>query len=213
MKISINLPIKPALIVLAILGGMIGPSARAQASPPVILAKASPAKASPAKLAPKRAPTPEPTELRSAKKIDYNQLQELLKAADWEAANQMTARLLLKAAGREEAGFLLALQTRKLPCEDLRTVDQLWRFHSADRFGFGVQAAIWKRQISGKGYAKVPKFESAVGWHKRTVNYSKQAQRGHLPLRPTGEGGSPEAWGGWWIQELSDRLDVCKISY
>jgi hypothetical protein len=196
-----------ALIGTSMIGLSIGLWASASAKAP--LSKPPPTKSA----APKRAPTPEPTELLSARKIDYNQLQELLKAADWEAADQMTARLILKAAGREAAGGLQAIQTRQLPCQDLRTVDQLWRYHSADRFGFGVQAAIWKRQIPGKGYEKVPKFEAAVGWHKRTVNYSKQAQRGHLPLRPTGDGGTPEAWGGWWMQELTDRLNVCKIGY
>lgn len=146
--------------------------------------------------------------LPSSRLIDYEPLQQLLRQGQWEAANEMTSNLMLQAADQLDQGYLVARDIRLFPCQDLLTVDKLWRYYSNDRFGFSVQAGIWMR-MRGKDYEDSKRFEGRVGWHNNIVNADLRAQRGHLPLRPASNGGATDAWGGGWIAEMPKRLSVC----
>ncbi|MEB3295829.1 MAG: GUN4 domain-containing protein [Synechococcales bacterium] len=150
-------------------------------------------------------------ELKSSVRIDYEPLQQLLRAGKWEDANQMTSTLMLQAGGQLERGYLMAADIRKLPCADLRTVDKLWRYYSRDRFGYSVQAGIWIR-MRGKNAADVSRFAGRVGWHRGIANFNLNAQVGHLPLRPGSSGGVADAAGGEWIQTMPKRLSLCTSS-
>ncbi|MFM6455012.1 MAG: protein kinase domain-containing protein, partial [Planktothrix sp.] len=46
------------------------------------------------------------TELKSARGVDYHQLEQLLKAGKWKEADQETAHKMLEAAGRNHEGWL-----------------------------------------------------------------------------------------------------------
>jgi len=52
--------------------------------------------------------------------------------------------VMLKGAGREEKGWLNIKDIEKFPCEDLRTIDQLWVEYSNGSFGFSVQKRIYR---------------------------------------------------------------------
>ncbi|MBD2328623.1 GUN4 domain-containing protein [Alkalinema sp. FACHB-956] len=146
--------------------------------------------------------------LPSSRLIDYEPLQQLLRQGQWEAANEMTSNLMLQAADQLDQGYLVARDIRLFPCQDLLTVDKLWRYYSNDRFGFSVQAGIWMRMY-GKNYKDSQRFEGKVGWHRQILNADLRAQRGHLPLRPASNGGAMDAWGGGWIAEMPKRLSIC----
>ncbi|MGI0495456.1 GUN4 domain-containing protein [Alkalinema pantanalense CENA528] len=146
--------------------------------------------------------------LKSSRLIDYEPLQQLLRQGEWAEANEMTSNLMLQAADQLEQGYLVGRDIRLFPCQDLLTVDKLWRYYSNDRFGFSVQAGIWMRMY-GKNYKDSQRFEGKVGWHKQILNADLRAQRGHLPLRPASNGGAMDAWGGGWIAEMPKRLSVC----
>ncbi|MFM6310751.1 MAG: GUN4 domain-containing protein, partial [Dolichospermum sp.] len=80
--------------------------------------------------------------LKSAVGMDYTKLQDLLAAGKWKEADQETASVML-AVAKPILGFYIDFLDVKgidnFPCEDLRTIDQLWVKYSNGRFGFSVQ--------------------------------------------------------------------------
>lgn len=127
-------------------------------------------------------------DLSSERGVDYTRLRNLLKAGEWEEADKETQTIMLKAAGTKQYLQLDEDSIKKIPCIDLRTIDQLWVKYSYRRFGFSVQKLIW--ESIGKDYRK---FCDSVGWrkpgmffYKEWLVYSKStfsldAPRGHLP--------------------------------
>ncbi|CCI15460.1 GUN4 domain protein (fragment) [Microcystis aeruginosa PCC 9806] len=78
-------------------------------------------------------------ELKSEKGIDYTKLRDLLAAGKWEEADQETAKVMCQAAGREKEGYLDTASINNFPCEDVRTINQLWLHYSKGKDGFSVQ--------------------------------------------------------------------------
>jgi serine/threonine-protein kinase len=136
--------------------------------------------------------TPQPNiELKSAKGVNYDQLEQLLKAGNWEEADKETAKKMLEVAGRTQKGWVDVDSINNFPCEDLQTIDQLWVKYSNGRFGFSVQKKIWL-EVGGKvDYETECKLGYRVGWRKNgssmsyfNSTYTLQAPVGHLPVRP-----------------------------
>lgn len=133
-------------------------------------------------------------ELKSEKGIDYTKLRDLLAAGKWKEADQETAKVMLQAANRVQQRYLDVKDIDNFPCEDLRTIDQLWVKYSQGRFGFSVQKKIYISNLGGtKEYNEEvwKKFGDHVGWRKggNWLNYSDltfelrdTTPYGHLPL-------------------------------
>lgn len=83
-------------------------------------------------------------ELLSDVGANYTHLRNLLADGKWKEADEETRRVMLNVAGRENEGWLNEDSINKLPCTDLRTVDQLWVEYSASRFGLSVQKSIYE---------------------------------------------------------------------
>lgn len=152
------------------------------------------------------APAPQPDNLRSAVGMDYKKLRDLLAAGKWKEADQETANVMIKVAGREEEGWLDKDSIEKFPCEDLRTIDQLWVKYSNGRFGFSVQKRIWL-EVGGKlGEYDQKVWESfgdRVGWREKNdwiwyddITFSVNAPGGHLPVSFVGFVGIVGVWRG-----------------
>ncbi|MGB5772084.1 MAG: GUN4 domain-containing protein, partial [Crocosphaera sp.] len=108
-------------------------------------------------------------ELKSAKGVDYTKLRNLLAAGKWKEADEETANVMLKAANRVTEGWLSESDIDNFPCEDLRTIDQLWVHYSKGKFGFSVQKKIYMDELGGtRDYNRevVKKFGDRVGWRK-----------------------------------------------
>ncbi len=73
----------------------------------------------------------------------YAQLAYYLAAEMWKEADKETLKVMLEVAGREKQGYLGLEDIRQFPCEDLRTIDQLWVNYSNGHFGFSVQKKIY----------------------------------------------------------------------
>ena len=140
-------------------------------------------------------------ELKSEKGIDYTRLRDLLAAGNWQEADQETAKVMLKAAGKQSTEYLSEEDLDNFPCEDLRTINQLWLSYSGGKFGFSVQKKIYESLGGTKKYSYVvfDRFCDRVGWRKRVgwrieknwVSYSdlfdmtlKEAKQGYLPTLP-----------------------------
>ena len=154
------------------------------------------------------------TALVSAVGIDYINLRSLLAAKKWREADEETLRVMLKVAGREKERWLNTESIEKFPCEDLRTIDQLWVKYSNGRFGFSVQKRIYQSLGGTSQYDSEvwQKFGDKVGWRKnnqwlyyKDLTFSEKAVQAHLP-RYVGKGvGGVGVFGGG-VRVLSSLL-------
>jgi len=142
------------------------------------------------------APSPEPKQganevkLISAVGMDYTNLRNYLATKKWREADEETGRVMLKVAGREKEGWLNTENIDNFPCEDLRTIDQLWVKYSNGHFGFSVQKRIYQ-SLRGTRELDVEvweKFGDQVGWRKNNrwtdyndLTFSELAPKAHLP--------------------------------
>ena len=157
-------------------------------------------------------------QLKSEKGIDYSKLRDLLAAGQWKEADGETTNVMLQAAGRQEQGWLDTDDIDKFPCEDLRTINQLWLHYSNGKFGFSVQKEIYESLVGTKEYDKEiwREFWVAVGWRKgdEWLNYSdyifdnELAPSGHLP---SGFYLGVCVFGVRFVSSLAQRLVTCNI--
>ncbi|MEK0188593.1 GUN4 domain-containing protein, partial [Microcoleus anatoxicus] len=164
----------------------------------------------------------ETTRVISAVGMDYINLRNLLAAGKWKEADQETTKVMLKVAGREEEGWLDDSSIDNFPCEDLRTIDQLWVKYSQGRFGFSVQKKIWLECGGKVDYDTECKLGDRVGWRKggswlnyENLTFNKQAQEGHLPyggvVGGEGLGGERRFFCGCWVSSLASRTVSCSL--
>lgn len=164
-------------------------------------------------------------QLVSAVGMDYRNLRELLAAEKWEEADEETARVMLKVAGREEYGWLDKSSIDNFPCEDLCTIDQLWVKYSNGHFGFSVQKRIYQSLdgFSSKSHRKILEaFGDRVGWlvNNRWVDRdelkfnTKTAPEGQIPQCRA----CVRIWwfgsGGFWeggVSHFFARVKTCKV--
>ena len=107
-------------------------------------------------------------ELRSAKGIDYCELEKLLEQKKWIESDLLTIKLVLEVANRQRNGYLDTKDIIKFPSEDLRTIDQLWLYYSNERFGFSIQKDLWLKLNNNDltyNYTAWKKFALQVGWY------------------------------------------------
>lgn len=151
-------------------------------------------------------------ELKSEKGINYTQLQYLLASGQWQAADRETEKLMYRAAGINKARW-----GQIFPCTDLRTIDKLWTHYSQGRFGFSVQADIWRRRMEGgKRFNRIiwRKFGSHVGWFdqkwlcKSELSFDESAPKGHLPVTmwaPHKSEVNLNLLAAWWILQAKQK--------
>ena len=143
---------------------------------------------------------PNPVPHKSAKGIDFSELEKLLKAQEWRKADKLTDRLMLKASGREKERWIDLESIKKFPCEDLQTINRLWMHYSNGLYGFSIQKDIYV-ECGGKLDFSCPsdetwdKFCDRIAWKKAGkwqpyVRYPKpffesdfMNVKGHLPHR------------------------------
>ncbi len=160
-----------------------------------------------------------PTVLRPG----YTRLQELLAARNWKEAERETNSKMLEVAGRQKEGSLRAENIANLSCEDLRTIDQLWKRFSNGHFGFSVQKHIWEN-VGGKlgvlDDNTYIKYGERVGWFvdgewltDNQLTYGINAPQGHLPgtSRVTLSLINGKVGLGSKAQNMFFRLEACKL--
>ncbi|HEY9874091.1 MAG TPA: serine/threonine-protein kinase [Candidatus Obscuribacterales bacterium] len=166
-------------------------------------------------------------DLSSAVGVNYSNLRNLLAAGNWEEADAETVNVMLKAAGRENEGWIDLNSIKKFPCPDLLTINSLWLKYSNGHFGFSVQKSIWE-SVGGKPDADkttYKKFCDRLGWHGKgdllyysNLTFDITAPKGHLPSGRTGDiallarlVGKLGGFGVERISSLVSRLVSCGI--
>lgn len=125
--------------------------------------------------------------LKSARDIDYTQLQKLLISQDFQAADSLTLRLLCQLAGTAaiERKWLYFTEVDNFPPVDLHTINTLWLVFSEGKFGFSVQREIWLSV--GKNWEKLwvqIGWKSGNNWtrYPNEFTWDLTAPKAHLPL-------------------------------
>lgn len=136
------------------------------------------------------------TSSTSAQSTSFDLLHRLLSANDFREADNETRRLLIALAGEaaQKRGYVFFSEVQFIPESDLQTLDELWRNHSNNKFGYSVQKRLWEK--SNKDFTT---FFIKVGWMKKLdtevlqYNYrafpdefvwelNEETPEGHLPL-------------------------------
>ena len=164
-------------------------------------------------------PVQTPPEFKTGQ--DYTQLKNYLAAEKWKEADEETRRVMLAVAKREKEDWLNNESIDNFPCEDLRTIDQLWVKYSDSKFGFSVQKRIYQSFGGTQEYNSDfwLNFQVKVGWRKKgdrlhndmdykniTFNINK-APEGHLPVRPVFGVG----WDYATARIFWSRVQACKL--
>ncbi|XP_024968436.1 tetrapyrrole-binding protein, chloroplastic-like [Cynara cardunculus var. scolymus] len=133
----------------------------------------------------------------SVQSTSFDLLQRLLSTNDFREADNETRRLLIGLAGEaaQKRGYIFFSEVQFIPQVYLQTIDQLWRNHSSNKFGYSVQKRLWEK--SNKDFTA---FFIKVGWMKKLdtkevlqYNYrafpdefvwelNDETPEGHLPL-------------------------------
>ena len=133
--------------------------------------------------------TDEDETLRRQMGVDYAPLKALLEAGEWEKADDEHRRLMCVLAGEdaEDREWVYFTEVDNMPVTDLRTIDELWKFYSNNRFGFSVQRKIWISQKKqwAKFFKKIDWTTGENGDYRKfpqEFQWRADAAPGHMPL-------------------------------
>ena len=155
--------------------------------------------------------------LVSARKINYENLRNLLATEKWKEADKETDNCMLKVVRREKKGWLRVEDIDDFPGEDLDTINKLWVKYSNAKFGFSVQKQIYQtlggtRQYNSKIWEA---FAEEVGWRKASkwlgysdLNFNLKICRykGHLPAAV-----ALNKWSRFAMGYLFSRPEICRL--
>ncbi|WP_258008157.1 GUN4 domain-containing protein, partial [Cylindrospermopsis raciborskii] len=122
----------------------------------------------------------------------YTKLETLLNAKNFREADSETDSVMLAVANRQSEGYLRVEDAENFPCQELRTIDNLWLKYSQGKFGISVQQEIYKNLGGTKQFDSEiwESFGDRVGWRKqgswlsetgKDLNFSLSAPTGQLP--------------------------------
>jgi hypothetical protein len=152
----------------------------------------------------------------------YGNLQALLQRQQWQSADLETQAIMLDICQRKSYGFLRIEDLENIDRSSWRSIDNLWRTYSNDRFGLSVQSKIW-RSVGGTSapdWHVWCSFGSRTGWYVNDrwlywneTQFNLDAPSGHLPRHG--------AWMGWglgdfWVgcrmlSAITNQLENCEI--
>ncbi|KAL3829222.1 hypothetical protein ACJIZ3_018024 [Penstemon smallii] len=137
------------------------------------------------------------TDTSTTQDTQFELLQQHLSSKNFREADEETRRLLIVLAGEaaEKRGYVFFSEVQFISSDDLKTIDELWRKYSDNKFGYSVQKKIWKKMK--KDFTS---FFIKVAWMKKLesseveqYNYrafptefiwenDENTPEGHLPL-------------------------------
>ncbi|MEO1401844.1 MAG: GUN4 domain-containing protein [Cyanobacteria bacterium J06635_1] len=153
----------------------------------------------------------------STRPPNYQRLEALLSERQWEAADQETEKLILEIGWYRDRTFFGGSYDGliEFPCQDLATIDNLWRTHSQGKFGLSVQQQFWASLDPEDFENEFDLYDALLdkfGW-SQTITYSLEAPTGHLPSQSWMYESSPGK-GEAWIESglvLYQRMAECGL--
>ena len=156
--------------------------------------------------------------------LNCEKLEKLLELGKLKEADHETKRLLLKLAGREQEGWLLSEDAKKISAQALAAIDQLWIKHSNGRFGFSVQSKVWRtlgckssdnmhiQTISENTFGKFVNWRVGSKWVSQwdSFNYDLQSPQGSLPreyiFALNGYWSFAQGWTGYFLLNFDEII-------
>lgn len=136
----------------------------------------------------------------------YKKLQALLADGNFYEADWETIRVIQTETEKAKLEDITPDDMRQFPCSVLRVIDDLWRLHSQDRFGFGVQIKIYQDMggsldtTIAQDRKLIEQFGEQVGWRVDQrwlkcddLDYTIQAPLGCHPSR-------------WWNSPFGSKM-------
>ena len=121
--------------------------------------------------------------------VDYTTFRDLLKAGEWEKADDEHRRLMCVLAGEdaEDREWVYFTEVKNMPVTDLKTIDALWSHFSGGRYGFAIQRKLWVAQKRNwaKFFKKIDWTTGENGDYRKFPNeflWRADAAPGHMPL-------------------------------
>ena len=135
----------------------------------------------------------------------YRNLQNYLAERKWSEADTETLNLILRITGKEIED-LTPEDIKRFPCKDLMTIDQLWRKHSENHFGFSIQLGFYQ-SLGGnldttieQNQELIAEWGHHLGWRENNrwlkcseLDYSLNAPVGCHPSR-------------WWNSPYGSKM-------
>ncbi|MGC1310569.1 MAG: GUN4 N-terminal ARM-like repeat domain-containing protein [Phormidesmis sp.] len=124
---------------------------------------------------------------RSAKGIDYGELQKLLVRREYQRADKLTNQKLCELAGESAIArkWIYFTEVENFPVIDLTAMDVMWGLYSDNKFGWSKQHALWTR-LSQNWERLWPQLNWKTGnsWtrYPNEFTWDLSAPEGHLPL-------------------------------
>ncbi len=146
-----------------------------------------------------------------AQNAKYQTLETLLRNGKWRKADDETYRLMITTVGNEYSQLFDPEDLRDFPCEDLRTIDQLWVKYSNGKFGFSVQKKIYV-ECGAKLDGEYPgdkiwyEFCNRVGWREKGDYVVYSGLKFTLTSSSVGE--LPVLFTGWKGEGISGTLQL-----
>lgn len=132
---------------------------------------------------------------------DYTKLANLLAKQKLKAADRETTDKLFGLAKGKPHEYLPEGNMKKVPCKDLRTINNLWLAYSRGKYGFSVQRKLYEQIYEQvRRQPKIPsydvesevydRFARRVGWTVRddarlkydALIFNPRGGEGHLPI-------------------------------
>jgi hypothetical protein len=124
--------------------------------------------------------------------VNYTKLQDFLQEHKWKEADIETTKLMLKVIGKSYWNEVYKEDINNFSCQDLQTIDKLWKEYSHGYFGFSVQQSIWSEMDGQVDYETQKRVGDRLGWRKQgnwlhyeqlTFELSPTTPIGHLPAQ------------------------------
>jgi len=134
--------------------------------------------------------------MESSCSFDFVPLLTALQTGEFREADQLTRDGLITLAGPAAVarGYVYFTEVKKLPEEDMATIERLWRAFSGNKFGYCVQREAFNSKKVSRNFDK---FFDRIGWKNKEgsllrwlpeeksdefVYDVEKAVKGHLPL-------------------------------
>jgi hypothetical protein len=128
----------------------------------------------------------------TVKNTRYQKLENFLKNQQFQEADEETYCLMIETVGKEKGQWFDPEDFESFPCDELRKINQLWLDYSKGKFGFSVQAKIYRDLGDTRECNKEEvwyKFCDHVGWRSgdswtsySSLNFTCEAIVAHLPV-------------------------------
>ena len=124
----------------------------------------------------------------------YGKLRDLLAAGKWKEADRETTKVMIEITGKPHMDEITPDDLKKLPCNAIMVIDQLWKHYSNNHFGFSVQLGFYQSVGGNMDTIRAQRNEflqrtaEKMGWRKNgklveydDFDFSLNSSAGGLP--------------------------------